>query len=156
MQNPLHKDLDYILDHTRNIWEDLRAQRILVTGGAGFFGCWLLESFLWANEKLELGASAIVLTRNPESFRKKAPHLATASSVGLHEGYIRDFDFPKGHFSHIIHAATEASAGLNDPNPLLMFDTIVQGPRRTLGFAVHCGAKRSLDKERGPLGSVKP
>jgi dTDP-glucose 4,6-dehydratase len=41
----------------------------------------------------------------------------------------------------VIHAATEASAKLNDENPLLMFDTIVTGTQRTLEFAQHCGAK---------------
>ena len=112
MRNPLHQDLDYILDHTKNVWEEFSAQRIFFTGGTGFFGCWLLESFLWANEKLGLGALATVLTRNPESFIKKAPHLANAPSVTLHMGDIRDFTFPEGHFSHIIHAATEAAIHL--------------------------------------------
>ena len=156
MRNPLHQDLDYILDYTKNVWEDLRAQRVFITGGTGFFGCWLLESFLWANERLELGASVTVLTRSPESFRKKAPHLATAPSVTLYQGDIRDFDFPKEHFSHIIHAATEANAALNDQNPLLMFDTIVQGTRRTLDFAVHCGAKKFLLTSSGAVYGRQP
>jgi hypothetical protein len=47
-----------------------------------------------------------------------------------------NFEFPERRFSHVVHAATEASARLNDESPLLMFDTIVQGKRRTLDFAV--------------------
>lgn len=75
-ENLLAADLDYIFDSTRSLWEEIRNNRIFITGGTAFFGCWLLESFAWANEKLDLNASALVLTRNPEAFRRKAPHLA--------------------------------------------------------------------------------
>jgi hypothetical protein len=60
--NPLADDLELILAHTRDLWDELRGQRIFITGGTGFFGCWLLESFAWANDKMNLNAKALVLT----------------------------------------------------------------------------------------------
>ena len=62
------EDKAHVLDHTRAVWYELRGQRIFITGGTGFFrGRWLLESFLWANERLTLNAEAFVLTRSPET-----------------------------------------------------------------------------------------
>jgi dTDP-glucose 4,6-dehydratase len=154
--NLLTLDLDYILDHTRDLWDDLRGEQLLITGGTGFFGCWLLESFLWINERLKLDAHVTVLTRHPAAFIVKAPHLALAESVTLLEGDTRTFTFPAGTFSHVIHAATEASARLNAENPLLMLDTIVEGTRRALEFSQACGAKRFLLTSSGAVYGIQP
>ena len=156
MINPLASDLEHILCHTHNLWEELRGKQIFITGGTGFFGCWLLESFAWANDNLGLNAEAVVLTRNYESFRKKAPHLYNHKSISFINGDVRSFKFPEGIFSHIIHAATEASAKLNQEDPLLMFETIVEGTRHTLEFAKVCQAKKFLLVSSGAVYGKQP
>jgi len=154
--NPLATDLDHVLAHTVGLWEELRGQRIFITGGTGFFGCWLLESFCWANDHLGLNASAVVLTRDPTAFQRKAPHLANHPAITLLPGDVRTFAFPDGHYSHVLHAATEVSTNLNAENPLLMFDTIVEGTRHTLDFAVQCGAKQILLTSSGVVYGRQP
>ena len=47
-----NEDLDYIFQNTKEIWEPFRGKSIFLTGGTGFFGKWLLESFIYVNEKL--------------------------------------------------------------------------------------------------------
>jgi nucleoside-diphosphate-sugar epimerase len=129
---------------------------IFITGGTGFFGCWLLETFLWANAQLDLGASATVLTRDAARFQTRAPDLANHPAIRLHAGDVRSFVFPGGRFSHVIHAATEASAALNRERPLEMLDAIVQGTRRVLEFAVECGARKFLLASSGAVYGKQP
>jgi len=154
--NPLAADLDHVLAHTAEVWDALDDGRLFITGGTGFFGCWLLESFVWACDRLKLRASMTVLTRSPEAFRRKAPHLASHRCIELLEGDVRSFQSPDGAFSHIIHGATESSARLNRDQPLLMLDTIVEGTRRTLDFAVTSGAKRFLLISSGAVYGTQP
>src|SRR6266567_1467483 len=132
MSDPLAADLDGVLAEGRKAFLALRGARLFVTGGTGFFGGWLLESLVRANALLDLRAEAVVLTRDPEGFRARRPHLAAAPGVSLLRGDVTDFAFPPGRFTHVVHAATPASAKLNLEQPLLMLDTIVAATRRVL------------------------
>ena len=152
----LSQDLNHILEHTKALWEDLRKKKVFVTGGTGFFGKWLLESFAWANDQLKLDAQMLVLSRSPDSFKIRYPHLAQASGIRFHQGDVRNFEFLRERFDFIIHTATDASAQLNDENPLLMFDTIVEGTRHTLDFAAQCHAKKFLLTSSGAVYGKQP
>jgi len=156
MENPLAGDLDYILEKTKGLWEEIRGKQVFITGGTGFFGCWLLESFAWANDFLGLGAKVLVLTRNLEAFKLKVPHLASHAAIKFHIGDVRDFKFPSGEFSHIIHAAGQASAELNEEEPLTMLDVIIEGTRHVLNFALSCGAKKILLTSSGAVYGMQP
>jgi dTDP-glucose 4,6-dehydratase len=146
-------DLDLILAQTRELWDEMRDQRIFITGGTGFFGCWLVESFCHINRALGLGAQATVLSRNPAKFAAKAPHLASDPAVSLLTGDVRSFDFPAGEFRFVIHAATETT-GVQTPAELL--STIVAGTERTLAFAAQSGAHKFLLASSGAVYGTQP
>ncbi|MFC1957665.1 NAD-dependent epimerase/dehydratase family protein [Chloroflexota bacterium] len=156
MSHDLAQDLDHILEHTRGLWDELRGQRIFITGGTGFLGCWVLESFAWANDRLGLGTTAVVLTRHPDAFLKKAPHLATHPAIQLYTGDVRSFEFPPGPFSHVMHLATDEGHRLTVKDPLLMLDTILHGAWHTLDFTRYCGAKKFLCGSSGAVYGRQP
>lgn len=149
-------DLEWIATCTKDLWDELRGRRIFVTGGTGFFGCWILESFRFMNQRLNLGAQMTVLTRSPADFANKCPHLAFDPAVALHQGDVRDFEFPSGQFEYVIHAATEARLKQATEAPLEMLSTIVEGTERTLQFAVSHGTKKFLLTSSGAVYGRQP
>jgi len=149
-------DLNHILQHSNHVWQRMSNKKIFVTGGTGFFGKWLLESFAHANKKLNLNAQMLVLSRDPDSFKNQFPHLGNIPSVRFHKGDVRNFNFPAGKFDFVIHAATDVSAKLNQEDPLLMMDTIIEGTRRVLDFARHTRTRRFLFISSGAVYGTQP
>jgi nucleoside-diphosphate-sugar epimerase len=147
------RDLDLVLNETRQLWEQARGQQIFITGGTGFFGCWLVESFCHVNRELRLDARATVLTRDPAKFTAKCPHLASDPAITLHTGDIRTFEFPEGEFPFVVHAATEAVAQQSADEVL---STTVGGTRRALEFAKVRGTKRFLLTSSGAVYGRQP
>jgi len=155
--NPLpQEDLYSICDQAAAMWSELRGGKIFLTGGTGFFGCWLVESFLAANHRFDLNAELTVLTRSPERFLEKCPHLVGKTALRLLRGDVRTFAFPDGQFPHVIHAATETSPKPNKERPLESLSTIVQGTQRTLEFAATHGTKKFLFISSGAVYGPQP
>lgn len=146
-------DLEHVLTHGGEAFESLRNARLFLTGGTGFVGKWLLESLLFANERLGLGVRVVVLTRRPAAFEEAFPHLLPRDVVTLHGGDIRSFDYPEGAFTHVIHAAADVVEGVS---PLDAFDTTVEGTRRVLNMARDRGAKRFLFVSSGAVYGRQP
>jgi nucleoside-diphosphate-sugar epimerase len=157
MMPPLPKDdIDLILTQTASLWEEARGNRLFLTGGTGFFGCWLVESFLAANRQFDLQARITVLTRSPEAFREKCPHLADDPALTLLRGDVTNFEFPSGEYPYVIHAATEASARMIAERPQQMLATILDGTRRSLDFATTHGTRKYLLTSSGAIYGEQP
>jgi len=152
----LAADLEFVTDAVGPVWAGLKQAKIFMTGGTGFIGCWLLEALRHADMKLGLGLHVTILTRDSTAFHRKAPHLASYESFRFVAGDVVNFASPDGSFSHLIHAATDASAELNEKNPRQMFETVVQGTRRALDFAVEKKVDRCLFLSSGAVYGRQP
>jgi dTDP-glucose 4,6-dehydratase len=157
MTQPLPiEDLNLILSCTRDLWTEMRGEQIFITGGTGFFGSWLVESFSHINRVEGLGARATILTRNPAAFLEKSPHLATDSSITLLTGDVRDFAFPQSDFKCVIHAATESVARKAPVSRIELLDTILRGTERVLNFAATHGTSKLLLTSSGAVYGSQP
>lgn len=134
-------DLTAVFAQLQPDWPSLRGARIFMTGGTGLLGRWMLETLADADRRLRLGVELTVLTRDPAAFAARAPHLAGHPGFRFIAGDVLTMSPPDGQFSHVIHAATDASADLNERDPRRMFDTVVTGTRRALDIAVEKRAR---------------
>jgi nucleoside-diphosphate-sugar epimerase len=149
-------DLDHILSATMSLWDEMRNESIFITGGTGFFGSWLLESFTHINRQLSLNAHATVLTRDPVAFALKCPHLSSDPALTFVIGDVRNFDFPNGDFRYVIHAATETTAKQDISGPLDALTTIIDGTSQVLRFATTHGARKFLLTSSGAVYGKQP
>lgn len=156
MRRIAERDLTHIMDQTETLWEQLRGKSIFLTGGTGFFGKWLLESFFYINNQLSLNADITLLTRDPENFLSEYPSYRLIDSLHLLKGDVQDFVFPSKQFHYIIHGATAADAALNQAKPLLMLDTIAVGTRRVLDLATQNPIKSFLFISSGAVYGKQP
>ncbi len=131
-----YTDLDEMTSRLAEPIQDLKKAKIFLTGGTGFFGIWLIESFLALNKYHKLNAELFVLTRDKNRFIKKFPRLAAESAIHFLAGDIEHFEYFEIEFTHIIHAATSADVDLIENKPLETFDTIVAGTRHLLDYCL--------------------
>ncbi len=130
----LPEDKKFILEKWEQfgLHQTFRNQAILLTGGTGFFGKWLTQALLAAEERWPNGNNLTLVTRNSDRARKSCPWLD--SKVKMIQGDIRDFKTSEK-YSTIIHGAAAASADLNENRPNEMFDSIVAGTKNVLDIA---------------------
>ena len=147
-------DLEHVLAHTEAVWREMAGASIFITGGTGFFGRWLLETLAWANERLQVGICATLLSRDPATHARRNPRLAANRSMAVIGGDVRSFDFPAGRFTHVVHAAFDSSRPIGDR--LAAFDTLVAGTRRVLEFAATQPLQKMLFVSSGAVYGPQP
>ena len=115
--------------------------RILITGGTGFFGKWILGFLTYANREKQLNLKIFALSRKPHPDTPFIKYIL---------GDVRTFSFHQK-VDFVIHAATEASAQLNNEKPTEMFDVITEGTNHLLDICKIAQPARILFTSSGAV-----
>jgi dTDP-glucose 4,6-dehydratase len=146
------EDLEHVSSELASIWPELRGAHVFLTGGTGFFGIWLLESLLWANEAHRLGLRITVLSRAPERFlSERAPHLRNREALRFVAGTLTDFDMPAEPCSHILHAASENNVDQRPDWAERQLSLAIDGTRRLVEMAAAHQAQSLLLTSSGSV-----
>jgi dTDP-glucose 4,6-dehydratase len=132
-------------------WAALRRARILMTGGTGFVGAWMVATALEVDQRLDLGLEFVLLTRSRRALAARLPWMVTDHRVTLVVGDVNECAWPAGPFTHVVAGAAAADAAANERDPEAAYRAIVAGTRRTLEEAARHAAPRTLMLSSGAV-----
>jgi len=130
--------------------ELLNNKSLLITGGTGFFGRWLLQILRSLILEKKFNIDIYVLSRNPEKFLKENAGYTFDQFVNFISGDVTNFQLPNIRIDYLIHmATTAASETFHGEDQLQKLDLLYRGTRNTLEQAVRAGVKKVLFTSSG-------
>ena len=139
LQQLVDEDLDAICADLAAEFSEMSGSRLLVTGGGGFLGYYLVQSVLHWNQKHS--ASAKINLTVYDNYIRGVPEWLEAlrdrpnlelRRIDMIEPLPKDI----GHFDYIVHAAGIASPIYYRAKPLQCIDANINGLRNLLDYAV--------------------
>lgn len=126
-------ELDDIVNNLVEHEEVYENSKILVTGGTGFIGKWLVAALNQFNSIKDLNIKIYILTRNKKSFIKKFSDSFPNNIIQFIESDIRDLDSLNLNlnFEYIILGANDATYDFS-LNPFMLSDTLINGTHKLL------------------------
>ncbi|HEX9812426.1 MAG TPA: NAD-dependent epimerase/dehydratase family protein [Burkholderiales bacterium] len=139
LEQLLERDLEYLHGNLREEFARIAGKNLLITGGAGFLGYYLILAALHWNKHADAG-SKIRLTVY-DNFARGAPEWLTAlrndpSLKLVRQDMIQPLPADMGDFQYIIHAAGIASPKFYRKYPLQTIDANINGLRNLLDYSV--------------------
>jgi dTDP-glucose 4,6-dehydratase/UDP-glucose 4-epimerase len=142
-----------IADAISRLGEDIQLfnnKSILITGGTGFFGRWLLQILCSLILEKKFKIDIYVLSRNPEKFLEANAEYSFDRLVNFISGDVINFELPNIKTDYLIHMATTAASETFDgEDQLQKLDLLYRGTRNTLEQAVRSGVKKVLFTSSG-------
>ncbi|TXJ39513.1 NAD-dependent epimerase/dehydratase family protein [Brachyspira aalborgi] len=150
MNKIIEEDTNFIFIQLKNIIDlsKLNNSNILITGGTGLFGKSILDALIFMHNFYEFKIT--VLSRNKNNFLFNYPKY-NLEFINFISGDIRNFDCKRQDFDYIIHAATPASAKLEEENPKEMYSVILEGTKNIIDIAKNMNVKKLLFTSSGAV-----
>lgn len=122
-------------------WNYFKNKIILVTGATGLIGTQIVKALLSANEKYGTNIKILALVRNKEKAKSIFKDYKTTKLLTfLFQDIIKPIKY-SGRVDYIIHTANSTSSASFVKKPVETIDSIVQGTKNILDFAIKARTK---------------
>ncbi len=149
------EDQDFVFEQLQPKIPLLSNKKILITGGTGFVGTWILKSLLTFSKASTKAPQIFVLSRNPEKYLISHPEFRHAKNFDFIQGDLLTFTYDEK-IDFFIHGAALVPQNLNTHfNNDQIRESIIQGTRNALQVAKKSLAEVFLMLSSGAVYSPK-
>ena len=157
MLNMIQKDCDEVTANSASLLSKLKGECILITGGTGFMGTWLVEIVTFLNDNYNFNTRLILLSERAQNFSAKAPHLAMRKDVELIERDVRNVLEIPDEITFIIHAASNPDNRIHASDPFKTIYVISKGTDAIFNAAIRLpDLKKLLNISSGLIYGPQP
>ena len=149
----IQDDFDFISECLKAQNIAVFKQKILLTGGTGFLGSWLLCYFMWANDVQEQNNEITIVTRDKQRFLLRFPALRNCVNLFIVE---HDLSSPlkiEKCFDLIIHGATDVQKNVSEKRE---FDCAMVGTQSIISIAKQNKGCRVIYLSSGAVYGSQP
>jgi nucleoside-diphosphate-sugar epimerase len=153
----IRKDCVEVLEGRVQALAPLKGEKVVITGGTGFLGTWLVEMLACLNDVHKFGVRIQVLARGTERFKTEKPHLGNRSDLTLTRTDVRHLaELPKD-TQWLIHAAGNPDNRYHSTKPIETMRSIADGTASVLQAIDRCGEfKMMLNVSSGLVYGPQP
>lgn len=124
--------------------DKLKNRKMYITGGTGFIGTWLAEVVAYLNDNHNFNTGLVLVARDTESFKEKAPHLALREDIQLISSDVKNISAIPEDVTYIVHAAATPDNRQHMSDPLSVMESITKGTGALLDSAEKLSGVRKI------------
>lgn len=133
--NMINEDLNQILNNDLVNWNAFKNSTVLITGGTGLVGSYVVKNLIAANKNLNLNIRILLVARNPLKVADTFGEDFDDYGINVINADIREKIETEENVDYIIHCAAVTTSRLMVEQPVELIDIAYQGTRNILELA---------------------